>query len=353
MRRSLGTPVLLIIFSFCIFALHASGDDSEISDAEHSADLDDIIEEMEADFGEQPQRQSTTMEQLEDIRNDISDDIESLASRIDSFFVNENVIYGRNTTNIRLFNTLSTIEGEGTSGNVDFKLRLQLPRLKNKLQFEVERQLDDYTVDRGTGGGGGSSGGSSLNRNAAPQRTRAGFSFFTDVARIQTKLTSGLEYNKGLDPYANLRLSRNFKISSSQNFTTIANFFAGVQDKTKQVTTFYYDIGLRSNILLRVLNEGTYRDLEHKFETIHGFIFFHEINDRNSMSYTLSVRGVNPPAETTFYASEYYLGTTIRHRLYKRFLYLEASPGMSYPKIKDFEQVLQFYLRLEVIFGKI
>lgn len=320
---------------------------------DHSADFDDIIDDMEDHFREKPERESTTLEKLEDVRDDISDDIETLASRIDSFFVNENVIYGRNNTNIRLFNTLSWIEKEGTSGNVDFKVRLQLPRLKNRLQFEVERQLDDYTVDRGSGGGSGSSGGSSLNRNAAPQRTRAGFSFFGDVARIQTKITSGLEYNKGFDPYANLRLSRAFKMSHTQNLTTIANFFAGVQDKTKQITTIYYDIALKNNVLFRFLNEGTYRDLEHKFETIHAFILFHEMNDRNSMSYTVSVRGANPPVYSTFYASEYYIGTTLRHRLYKRFLYLEGSPGVSYPKIKDFDSVLQFYLRLEIIFGKI
>lgn len=336
---------LLVIFITFFFSLSVRAQNLD------EKELDDLINDWEEQFKEKPDRESTTLEKMEDLHDDISENISDLASRIDSFFVNENVVYGRNTTNIRVFNTLSMIESEGVGGDVDFKVRLQLPRLKNKVQFEVERQLDDYSVD-----GQQRSNTNAVfnrNRNGSSERTRAGFSLFNDVKTIQTKVTAGLEYNHGADPYTNLRVSKDFNFTKTQSFTVITNFFAGVQDKTRQFTTTYYNIGIKKNSFFRILNEGTYKDKDRTYETLHAFILFHELNDRNTMSYTAALRALNPTDNSTFYASEYFIGNTLRHRLYKRYLFLETSPGLSWPKIKDFHSVWQITLRLEVIFGNI
>lgn len=320
--------------------------------AEKKEVLDEMIEDLEQSFTEPEARETTTtLEKIEDLHEDISEDIEELANRIDSFFVNENVVYGRNTTNIRVLNTLTDIEREGVSGDVDFKVRLQLPRLKDKIQFEVERQLDDYSVE-----GGQRVGPTALTQNrgsAASQNTRAGFSLFNDVVSVKTKLTAGLEYNKGFDPYANLRLSRNFKITRKQNFNTIFNFFAGVQDKTRQTSTFYYDIALKKNLLFRAANEATYRDINHAFDTTHVIYLFDEIDDRNSISYAAGMRANSPMYDSSYFVNEYFVGPSLRHRLYKRVLYVDGGPGLSWPKTQNFHSVWQFTVRLEVIFGKI
>ena len=133
----------------------------------------------------------------------------------------------------------------------------------------------------------------------------------------------------------------------------ITNWYAEKQDNTAQFNTIYYDYALKTNLLFRLSNETAYRDLNHTFDTFHGLFLFHELNDRNTISYSAGVHAQNPADSHNYFLAEYFVGPNWRHRLYKRFLYVDGGPTLTWPKLQNFEPIWSFTVHLEVIFGKI
>lgn len=292
---------------------------------------------------------------LADIHEYLSQDIVGISESIDTFFVNDRIIDGRNRTHVRVLSALTTIEREGSQADVDFRLRFRLPRLEEKIQFEVNNL--DNNINAADSGDANTvntpaNTANQLQPAAQRQQTTAGFSFFKDVIGIRSKLTTGFIF-KDTAPYGNWRLSRNFQLTEKDNLMFINDVFGDTKDRTGHRFTAYYDHNLSQNLMFRFSNESVYRNEFHTFNTVHGTTLFQVMNDRNSIAYTASIASQNPQDLHSFFLSSYDIYSTYRYRIYKRHAFFDVIPGLSFPKKYDFETTWSIIFRLEIIFGSV
>lgn len=286
---------------------------------------------------------------LEDIHGVLSDDIVSISESVDTFFINDRIIDGRNRTHLRVINSLNSIEREDTELRTEFRLRFRLPRLEEKIQVEVNN-LDNAT-DTGANTVNTSSTTQIQNRDQR-QNTTAGLSFFKDALGIRSKFTLGFVF-RDFAPFGNFRLSKNIQFSETDNLNLIADIFGDTKDRTGQRTTIYYDHIFSKNYLFRVFNELLYRHEFHSFETQHGLTLFHTVNDRNSISYTSQIRSHNPPGISSYFLNSYDIFSTYRYRIYKNHAFFDLVPGVSFPKQYEFKSNWFCTIRLEILFGNV
>lgn len=332
--RFFDSLIIILLFSLPTRVALASAAD----------DFDAFIQEYEEEKLK-PKPEPTIAEMLDQLHTDIGYEIVESANSIDSFFVNERVIDGRNQTNFRIINTASMVEHHGFGNKAAFRLRLRLPKLQEKVQFELGQ--DDDT-NRNT----------NITWNTSTFRdqersTRAGFSFFKDILTLQSKLTGGARYRSGIVPFANFRLSRDIPITQKAKISFFNDTFADTKDKTGNRSTLYFDYALKKNLLFRWLNEGTYRDLDDSFQTLNGLALYQQLSQRRSISYLAAVTGLSPKFNSSFYANDYRASITYRQLIYKNYIYFEYAPGVSFPKDIDFKSQMEFLFRIEIIFGKI
>jgi len=326
---------------------------------ENRDNLDELEEDMEQDFEaraairkkvietrhEKPEN-APIVDKLEEVHAELSDDIVGVADGIDSFFVTRDVVDSRNTSHIRLGNAISMIEGEGVKNDFDFKLRLRLPQLKEKLQLEFE---DDF-YDSNDGNTRASQYYSAQQRDA---RSRGGFAYYENLKGFRTKLTAGLEYDHEVIVFGRFRIFRDFIISPKKKITFIHDYFDDTRDRKGQRGVLYYDYAFNKRLTLRFLNEELYQDEFNTFETGHGLSLFQKVDDRRFMAYNYRVNSLNPGGQDTFYLNSHVVSVVYRHRLFKKHLFGEVGPAVIWPKDKDFEGQLALTIRFELIIGNI
>lgn len=285
---------------------------------------------------------------LQDIHTSLSADIVGLSESVDTFFVNDRIIDGRNTTHLRVISSLSAIERTGMADNVDVRLRFRLPRLEKKIQFEVnnlDNSLSNETTQRTT---------TTLNSQVRNQQqnTTAGFSFFKDVLGLQSKFTLGFIF-RDFAPFGNFRLSKNILLSDKDNIMMISDVFGDTEDRTGHRATIYYDHAFSKRLLFRFFNESVYKHEFYSFETQHGFSLYQTLSDRHSIAYISQLRSENLTGDSSFYLRSYDLFTLYRYRAYKKHMFIDLIPAVSFPKEYEFKSNWSFTLRLEIIFGSV
>ncbi len=290
---------------------------------------------------------------LADIHEYLSQDIVGISESIDTFFVNDRIIDGRNRTHLRVLSALNTVEREGSRGDVDFRLRFRLPRLEEKIQFEVNNLDNNISGDTDVST-------TSATKNTAAQlapqgqrqNTTAGLSFFKDVIGVRSKLTTGFIFRDAA-PYGNWRLSKNIQFTEKDNLMLINDVFGDTEDRTGHRATIYYDHNFSQNTMFRFSNESVYRNEFHTFNTVHGVTLFQVFNDRNSIAHTASIASQNPQYSHSFFLSSYDIYSTYRYRIYKKHAFFDVIPGLSFPKNYAFESNWSIIFRLEIIFGSV
>ncbi len=288
---------------------------------------------------------------LEDLHTSLSGDILGLSESIDTFFVNDRIIDGRNRTHLRILSSIASIEREGLVDNIDFRLRFRLPRLEKKIQFEVNNLDNSLTSDSNRGTNPIPLTVQEQSR-ARQQNTTAGLSFFKDTLGVQSKFTLGFIF-RDFAPFGNFRLSKNIKFNEKDSLMFISDVFGDTEDRTGHRATIYFDRALSPHLLFRFLNESVYRNEFNSFETVHGLNFYQIFNDRHSIGYTAQVRSENLMYDSSFYLRSYDLLTTYRYRIFKRHTFLDLIPAVIFPKEHEFQSHWSFTIRLEIILGSV
>lgn len=287
-----------------------------------------------------------TFDDLAETHDQISEEIVKYAQQIDLYFANERFVYRRNNSYIRFVNAVIFAETRGIKNEFDFKLRLRLPFLKEKLQFEFDSEAQEYNLK-------------DPQRPAFVQNTRrsgrsnSGLSYLEKIFDFETKFTAGADYNHGFIPYGQIRIYRDFKLDKDHNISFRHDLYGETDDGYEQTGVISYEWRLMPDLFLRFINEERYEFKTHVFETLHGPNLYHQINDRHAMAYSFLVRSKNNQTGHAFYADQYILGTVYRYRAYKKHLYFEIGPGLVFPKDNHFEGLMTFLIKLDVIFGNL
>ena len=82
-------------------------------------------------------------------------------------------------------------------------------------------------------------------------------------------------------------------------------------------------------------------------------VLFHRINDKSALSYESSATGITEPQVLT---TDYRLGIRYRRNIYRKWLFYEVAPEVTWPKISttdDRHSIFAVTFRLEVFFESI
>jgi len=286
------------------------------------------------------------VEQMEDLHSELSDDIVQIADNIDQLFGN-NETSSYNHTNIRLANSFIFLEGEKFKNDPEFKLRLKLPQLQEKLALEFDDDFEQEDVSY-------ESYRTQQILNQRRRASRGGLAYYEQLLKgIESKLSGGLEYKHQVIAYGSFRLMKNFVLSSNQKITAVHEYFDDTIKRRGQTMILNYDYSFGKNRVFRIANEETYRDEFNTFETWHGVSFFHQLDDKNYLSYDYRVKSVNPAERHNFFLEMHIADVVYRHLLYRKHLYGEIGPAVFFPKEKDYNTQLGLTLKIELIVGNI
>jgi hypothetical protein len=287
--------------------------------------------------------------EIEEQREYFSDQLLNASNSIDIYFSNNQYLKTRNATNLRISNESNFIEDTGYENNFDISLRLKLPRSQDKLQLEIDQQVDELRA-----------GGNNYNDFTVIERTRrdngptkAGLNYYEKIFDTEVRLTAGLDIKSTLVPWTNLKLKNDiFLTKKKDHYIQIINDFYGeTQDGTEHQAHVTYNYQIAKNLLFRQTNQSRYKDLDHSLEVSNGLNLFHILNASNSMAYTYSGVSLNPGGRTTYFLDRHLINVSYRHRLFKKHYYVSVTPGLIIPKEKSWEVLTSFQFKIEIYFG--
>lgn len=326
----------LLILTFWIMASVAVAIDSETSQKTSHPDADESgVEKLAKGFEEQREFLSA---QLLEASNDI-----------DVYFSNTNYLKTRNATNLRLSNESNFIEDTGYENNFDIALRLKLPRSQDKLQLEIDQQVNDLQR-----------GGNDYTEYTVVERTRrengntkAGLNYYQKVKDTEVRLTSGLDFKNKLVPWTNIKFKNDIFLTRNKKhyFQIINDFYGESLEGTEHHANINYNYQFSRRLVFRQVNENRYRDFDNSLEVSHGVNFYHFINASNSLAYVYNAYFKNPAGIDTYFLDRHIVNINYRRRLFKKHYYVSVTPGIIIPKDKSWEVLTSLQVRIEVYFG--
>lgn len=286
---------------------------------------------------------------IEEQREFLSDQLIDTSNDIDVYFSNTQYLKTRNATNLRISNESNFIEDTGYENNFDIALRLKLPRSEDKLQLEVDQQVDEFQR-----GGSDYTDYTVIERNRRENgRTKAGLNYYEKVFDTEVRLTAGFDFKNQLIPWTNLKFKNDFFITKDKRhyIQMINDFYGETLEGTEHHANLNYNYQFSKKWVFRQVNESRYRDFNNSLEVSHGINFYHFINSKNSLAYAYNTYFKNPTGISNYFLDRHIINVNYRRRLFKKHYYASVTPGLIIPKEKSWEVLTSLQLKIEIYFG--
>jgi hypothetical protein len=270
----------------------------------------------------------------------------SLSNSVDYFFGGLRVDEESNSTLARFSLTSSLVEYEGADQRVDFRLRLDLPGTKKRFQLIFEDEEDDNSSSsEGNVGSESDLDGQETGFNAALRymvTAKQNWNFQTDLG-LRIRRT------RPLNPYLRLRARRSFYFGKWEwrNVQEIY-FLARTGDESK--TYIDFDRALPNDLLFRYGTGFEWNDDVDFFVFSTGPSLFQKLTDTSAISYSIKASGDNRE-KSTFTNYEFFV--KYRKLIHSNWLYLELTPGVSYPKDEDWRRTPFLIVKFESLLGSV
>ncbi len=275
----------------------------------------------------------------------ISSSILSFSQTLDTFFSDtKHNQYGlKNKSKLKV--TFDTFFREAAGPYVvpDLNYRLLLPNTQRKFQLFIEGEKEDSQTETSV------ARGDRATQNAEDNNTTAGLRYLVEKSGIKYRTDSGIIVNVPLVAFARFTVSKDIPLD-------IWLLRAREQIRWVNNTGFTSDLNLdfdrklSRKYLLRFVNNTFWNDNDYSIKFENGPSIFHQIDNKRAISYHAHVLSVNKPE---FVLTDYLLQFSYRQLVYKNWLYLQFSPYIRFPRIKNFYRTPGALLRFEAIFGYI
>jgi len=257
------------------------------------------------------------------------------ASWVDDFFTDERIYEGgRAATKIRWRNDVVFREKASPDFITTINARLQLPNTSKRLKlvFESENQDDISETIPDT--------------NDINQGTLGFLYDFIDSNKASLRL------RLSFSPSITLR----YRYTHPINETLITRFTQSLYRKEGifgTISAFDIDKAIDEKNAIRWSNQIEIVDHLDGMEWITALVLFHRINEKSALSYESSATGITEPQVLT---TDYRLGIRYRRNIYRKWLFYEVAPEVTWPKISttdDRHSIFAVTFRLEVFFESI
>jgi hypothetical protein len=291
---------------------------------------------------ELPSTGETKIDEWHDL---LADSVVGSSEWLDSFFLDDNYSSEANTTRATISVSSFTEQGEGTDTRARFRLRLRLPRLENRAMLYISGSGDEFDssnssvedINQARSGSDDESLSISLRR------------FFRDDERINTSIGGGVRFRSSkVVGYVEPRY-RYFRS------------FDAFDARFVQRLRWYTDVGLESRTELQlerpVFDNWFFRSTSAAewFEDEDGLFprqvleWSRVIDDQRVLSYSASGFFETEPQNVL---SSAVIGARYRQQIWRRWLWFEVAPQVSFPRENDYDATAGLFLKLEAEFQR-
>jgi len=265
-------------------------------------------------------------------------DLLDAAERTDQFFGNERLDEENQRTRLRLATGLRWKQDDGASLLTEAKLRLSLPRLKNRFQIIFD---DSFESDEP----GSSTAYSDAVKDSEPDTAIRYIIKQDERRRLSTD--AGVRFSSPSQLFGRVRgrVIVPFSVWELRLIQTVAWY---TDDGVIETSEMQFNRMLGTDWLFRSTSRVTWEENENGIKPAQVFSFFRELSKRRA--YRVSFGGYwpnTPHAHETVYSTE----VSYRQLIHSRWLFLEVTPGIEFPQKKDYELTPYINLKIEMIFG--
>ncbi|MEE4357292.1 MAG: hypothetical protein V2I97_12570 [Desulfococcaceae bacterium] len=288
-------------------------------------------------------------EHIDETHEIISDYILSSAQWLDSFFEDKRFVSEENRTRLKVRISAFSDTQDGFDIGGGASLRLVLPKLKKRWNIVVSGSSadEDYEDTKESSG------------NARKDFVKDDDNHFTialqyfakTTERNNIKIESGLRWRDNMPVFfagPRFRWYKQISGSWALRFTQRFRWYTDEGFYIKSI--FDAERPLGDKFFFRSSAEGKWEEGEEGYEYSFGLGLYHAIGTGRALEYQLSTNFETRPVSVLDEA-----GIRIRYRqkIWRKWLTLEISPQISFPREENYDIVPGILLQLEAVFGKI
>jgi len=296
-----------------------------------------------ADSSVNDNNNASTLEWLRDQRNDWGKLVGSTGKRLDGFFATESSVERSNDSFIKV-----SLRGQQSSGGSstlkpEFKFRLDLPSLKDRLKLVLEsspsekKTLEESTISQ-----------PDLANETVKDSAIGALELIAPRSHHFSGSTSiGLDFKLPADPFWRAKASYRWDISKDWDFTVRENIYYFHESGWGESSTFTFQY-TQSAYVLRTASEAKYSHVERTFDFAQVFSVINELSPKDATNTQFGALGENKPKPQT---TSYFIKSTYRHRLHSTWLFYEITPQLNFPRDDNFNLVPSLSAKIELVFS--
>lgn len=276
-------------------------------------------------------------------RDYLSEKFVDLVSGIDRFFGDERNYQESRDSVLQI--DFTRVMGYGGEHRFIYagRAKVHLPNTEKRLHLLIESDPDKHT-------------GSDASRKqavqtgvqSAPASYGAGVRYEkAEQERWHFSTDGGLKF-QGLNttPFARTRLSYampldEWQMKASETLFWFNTIGAG------ETTQLDFERKTSETMMFRATSNATWLHDKQNMDLRQDFTSFHTLDDRRALLYQASVVGVSRPSA---HVNDYVLLLLYRYRLHRKWMFLEVSPQLHFPRERQFRSSGMLSLRLEMLF---
>gem|GEM_PF-784990 len=279
----------------------------------------------------------------------ISNQWVGLNYNMDVFFSNETASKNQNKSLILAYYGFYKKESESMVNNYDIRVRVHLPNTTKRMRIVIEKERNEILDSSSSEAGGlrNSTNSGNTARNVKDSRYNAGLTYlWNEKSPVKTFVDTGLRILLPLDPFARLRFQSALNTKPVNIFAS-QNFILFRQDGFSEVTQLSFFRKWTANFQTELINSLVWTDKSDTFRERNNLVFYHQLDPRRSMSYSL---GANAALSPTFYYDSYDFSINYRQLLHGNWLFGLFTVGADFPKSADWDMQKFAMARIEVFF---
>lgn len=245
----------------------------------------------------------------------------------DDFFGDERAGQeGRAGSFVRWRNSAIWTEGDGLEYRVGVSANVRLPRIERRLRLIVEGEtrndptavLPDAPVDPG------------FELDPEVSRFNVGLRYdLRDRPRYKLSLGAGIRVRAPVDPYGRVRFRYTHPMGNVSLLRLIQTGLWRREEGFSETTQIELERLLFESTLLRWANSGTYGETTDGLNWASQLSLLHQYSERTAVSLDVGASGVTEPACVV---SNYRVGSRFRQNVFRKWLFYELEPSVSWPK---------------------
>lgn len=283
------------------------------------------------------QNRATEYHTVDRVQRGISENINSAAQWIDSFFDDERFVAEDATTKLRLRESVFLEHDEGAEYKTKVSLSIDIPKTKNRLRVFIASEDDaNKTPD------------TLFNRVDSSEDTSAiGAQYFAKASKKRNlSLTTGIALDS-VEFFIGPRFRRTFKFDSwNLNFTQRVRWFS---NKGWEATTrLDYERLLSKKLFFRHTVDGRWREKDEGYRYEIRPSLIQQLHSKKAIEYqwnTLFKTKPNHRLESSVVRVRY------RRNFWRKWLFYEMNPQIAFRNDEDFSPKAGITFQIEVVFG--